>query len=218
MNDNVIVTLFLYSKYSEPSKLLYQYLSPYMLPISPQNNIHSLCIDNANVRKQVLESKIQVANVPSIVLFYTSGVVQLFEGAKAFEWVNRNIVQIFSPPPPQPQHPPQHSHPPPQSQNPPQPQPQPQNPPQPQPHPPQPQHPPPQKTSIADIPQEEETENIAPQKKAESIRGRAEEMERERNAMFSKPPNGQDAMAMAASGIKPGGPTTNTVTNSIRQR
>lgn len=196
MNPNsVLLTLFLYSKYSESSKYLMQYLMN-------ANFIQKLCIDNPEVKKQVLNSKIQITKIPCIIVYHSLGTVELFEGTKAFEWIHYNVTPIFAPPQPVYEPPPPQEY----IQNP-------QNPQDPQQHI---QNPVSQSTStpIEMISQEEEEEK-KPSKteKRDNVKSRAEELERARNeTLFNKENNPQ------ISGMKPGGPMNDNMTSSIRQR
>lgn len=85
------VILYLYSKYSEVSKKLLQLMS--------DNNIHKLCIDNAEVRKKIINSNVQITNIPCILLYHSNGTVQLYEGSNLLQWVHVNIHSILEPVP-----------------------------------------------------------------------------------------------------------------------
>lgn len=202
-NNSVVMTLYLYSKYSEASRYLMQF-------VANSHFIQKLCIDNPDVKKQIIDSKVQITKVPCILVYHTVGTVEMFEGMKAFEWVNCNIypLPMFNPPPQPTSHPqPQYSSiqaqddqtaiqasPQTQSQQ-------------------------PQQnataTPIGMIPfeeEEEKVERVQPDKKGDSVKARAEELERARNTLlFKEPPN-------MTGGLKPGGPTTDTITTSIRQK
>ena len=89
-NTNKIITiLFIYSKYSESSRFLMQFVANFHF-------IQILCIDNPDVRKQILNSQVKVTRVPCILIYNSFGTVEMFEGRKAFEWVNYNVYPIFS--------------------------------------------------------------------------------------------------------------------------
>jgi hypothetical protein len=74
--------------------------------------LQSLCIDNENIRKRILDNKqFNITVVPSILSVYSNGNVETYEGLNAFNWVQA-IIAKFTPPPPQ-QLPPQLPPPPP---------------------------------------------------------------------------------------------------------
>jgi hypothetical protein len=74
--------IVLFSKYSLNSKKLMNMLQ------TTQLEFQSLCIDNKNIRKKILEStKIKVNNVPCILIVYPNGGVEQYEGENAFKWV-----------------------------------------------------------------------------------------------------------------------------------
>jgi len=207
--------LCIYSKYSESSKYLIQFIP----------NITKLCIDNPDVKKSILDSNIKIQRVPCIIIVYNNGMVDTFEGTRALEWVNQNVfpLPIFNPPLPQPQQ---------------------QvatfthiDPPNPTPQALQNQHQQIQQqqyqaggTPIDMISQESESqtqidESVKKEKKGESVKSRAEELERDRNALlFTKDPKplggsigGMGAMGAMGGGVKPGGPINENVTTGVRQ-
>lgn len=92
MNSLQTSIIFLYSKYSDACRYLYQYVKNIEI-------IHKLCLDNSKIKEQILNSKINVTTVPCIALYYPTGTVELLEGQKAFEWVHVNIqpLSIFQP-------------------------------------------------------------------------------------------------------------------------
>jgi hypothetical protein len=74
--------IVLFSKYSLNSKKLMNMLQTTDL------EFQSLCIDNKNIRKKILEStKIKVNNVPCILIVYPNGGVEQYEGENSFKWV-----------------------------------------------------------------------------------------------------------------------------------
>ena len=69
--------------------------------------LQSLCIDNENIRKRILDNKqIQVTSVPCLLIIFPDGGIEKYDSSHAFEWVE-GIIRQFSPPPPPP--PPQQS-------------------------------------------------------------------------------------------------------------
>lgn len=88
-------TAFLYSKFSQNSKNFSQLLE--RIPNDFKNNIkfNSLCVDNENIRKTVLNSKqFDIKNVPCVLVTYNDGHVEKFEGSDAFKWADDIIVKI----------------------------------------------------------------------------------------------------------------------------
>lgn len=88
-------TAFLYSKFSQNSKNFTQLLE--RIPDDFKNNIkfNSLCVDNENIRKTVLNSKqFDIKNVPCVLVTYNDGHVEKFEGSDAFKWADDVIVKI----------------------------------------------------------------------------------------------------------------------------
>jgi hypothetical protein len=60
--------------------------------------LNFLCIDNENVRKRIiLSSKLNINVVPCILLFYSDGGVEKYEGITAFNWAE-DIIRQYTPP------------------------------------------------------------------------------------------------------------------------
>jgi len=78
--------------------------------MNPVMDFRKICIDHDEVRKLVLndQKKYQVQTVPCILVFYSNGVMNKYEGNDAFRWVHETIdrMQTISSPPPPPQAPP----------------------------------------------------------------------------------------------------------------
>jgi len=117
--------VLLYSKYSPMSNKLISILSSCQLDLKVLVGLSTVCIDNKEIRKQILQknNKIEILSVPCILIVYHTGEVEKYEGESAFEWIEETINKYMPQPElePQIQHEPQ-----------PQPQPQPQRQPQPQ--------------------------------------------------------------------------------------
>lgn len=89
-------TIIIYSKYSDNCIKLTKLITSNNLQIP----IHYICIDNKDVRNRILSSsKIKIKLVPSILNVYNNGVVQLYEGNYAFQFIN-NLIETITPPPP----------------------------------------------------------------------------------------------------------------------
>ena len=86
-------TIILYSKYSQNSKRILDSLRSVNIDWEKLINLQLICIDNENIRKRILASKdIQIKTVPCILILYSDGVVEKFDGPNSFEWVE-NIIQ-----------------------------------------------------------------------------------------------------------------------------
>ena len=96
-------SILLFSKYSPQCGKFIDMISKSGVNFT---NLKSLCIDNEQVRKRVLNNKqFNIKIVPSVLLIYSNGNVETYEGVNAFNWAG-GIIEQFSPPQ-QPQPPPQ---------------------------------------------------------------------------------------------------------------
>jgi len=69
-----------WSKYSANSKKIINLMNQY------NAKIESICIDNEEVRKRIAkDKKIGISVVPTILALYQNGVIEKYEGEKAFE-------------------------------------------------------------------------------------------------------------------------------------
>jgi hypothetical protein len=69
-----------WSKYSANSKKIINLMNQY------NAKIESICIDNEEVRKRIAkDEKIGISVVPTILALYQNGVIEKYEGEKAFE-------------------------------------------------------------------------------------------------------------------------------------
>ena len=67
-------TILLYSKYSKFSTNIISTVNQYQSIFVENFNMKTLCIDNENIRKRVLNSKkISITCVPSILVIYEDG-------------------------------------------------------------------------------------------------------------------------------------------------
>lgn len=103
MNSDISQTtypycIFLYSKYSNNSKNLIDIINNSNLSLTL--NIKYICIDNKDIRNRILNSsKIKIKVVPTILNVFNNGIVQLYEGQHAFQYIN-NAINSITPPPP----------------------------------------------------------------------------------------------------------------------
>lgn len=99
-------TILLYSKYSAQCKRLIDKVSSCGIDLARLLNLQTVCIDNEQIRKQILsDKKLNITMVPSIIVVYNDGFVETYEGAKAMNWLDDNIARYAPPPPHQPQPP-----------------------------------------------------------------------------------------------------------------
>ena len=89
-------TIFLYSKYSENSK---RFMNIFKEKVSDDiaNNLKfiNVCIDNEKIRNSITNSKqISIKVVPCILIIYTDGGAQKYEGPDAFTWLEDIITKI----------------------------------------------------------------------------------------------------------------------------
>ena len=105
-------TIILYSKYSQNSKRILDSLRSVNIDWEKLINLQLICIDNENIRKRILASKdIQIKTVPCILILYSDGVVEKFDGPNSFEWVENIIQKNEQPKMPQVQYQNQHQNP-----------------------------------------------------------------------------------------------------------
>lgn len=69
--------------------------------------LNQVCIDNKEIRNQIAKAnKIEITTVPCILIVYKEGVVEKYEGEKAFEWIGEIIKKVTPPPVTPPKTPP----------------------------------------------------------------------------------------------------------------
>lgn len=93
---DIKITTFLFSKYSNNCKAFAEILSK--IPNEYKNNLKltDICIDNENIRKNILNSKkIDIKMVPCILIVYNNGAIEKFEGMDAFNWINEIIGNLL---------------------------------------------------------------------------------------------------------------------------
>lgn len=97
------VVVMIYSKYSPSCDKLLQLINPVL-------DFRKICIDNNNVRQLVLTDpkNYNIRQVPCILVFYSNGVMNKYEGEEAFRWAHDTIEKMThlstprAPLPPQP--------------------------------------------------------------------------------------------------------------------
>ena len=101
MNQQFLVLL--YSNFSPNSSKLRTLISRCGVDFYGATGLQELCIDNPEVRKRVMTSShIEVSSVPTILVIYSDGGVEKYEGSTAFRWVEEIITKLAPPPPPAP--------------------------------------------------------------------------------------------------------------------
>ena len=89
-------TILLYSKYSKFSTNIISTVNQYQSIFVENFNMKTLCIDNENIRKRVLNSKkISITCVPSILVIYEDGGVEKYDNNDAFNWVEEIIKRFM---------------------------------------------------------------------------------------------------------------------------
>jgi len=90
MEDPKVILLF--SKYSSNSKKLLDLFKNINLRLL---NIQTICIDNADIRKRIKNSKtIEIKTVPCILVLYSDGGVEKFDGDNVFQF-SENIINNY---------------------------------------------------------------------------------------------------------------------------
>ena len=91
MNNSIPNEIILfYSKYSENSQKIIQQSTPI------KHLLKFICLDNKDIRKLVQNNKkLSIQFVPSILLMFPSGLLEKYEGNKAFEWVENVVHNIM---------------------------------------------------------------------------------------------------------------------------
>jgi hypothetical protein len=91
-------SILLYSQYSPNSQKLIE-LVKHSIP--SEFGLTEICIDNDKIRKQIYKSKkIEVKIVPCILVIFSDGVVEKYDGSNAFRWVEEIASKLTPPPPP----------------------------------------------------------------------------------------------------------------------
>jgi hypothetical protein len=96
--------VLLYSKYSPMSSKLMSALSTCPVDLSTTVGIRPVCIDNEDIRRQILkDKKIEINSVPCVLIAYNTGNVEKYEGSNAFEWIEETVSKYMPKPTPQQQ-------------------------------------------------------------------------------------------------------------------
>lgn len=94
------LSVLLYSQYSPSSKRFLELLKQSPVDFTNTIGLNSLCVDNEEIRKKITDSiHIEIQNVPCILLVYSDGGVEKYDGSNAFRWAEE-IMNKYTPPPP----------------------------------------------------------------------------------------------------------------------
>jgi hypothetical protein len=60
--------------------------------------LNTVCIDNEGIRSQILKAnKIEISTVPCVLIVYSTGGVEKYEGENAFQWINETVSKFMPP-------------------------------------------------------------------------------------------------------------------------
>jgi len=86
------------------SNKLMSALSSCPVDLSTTVGIRPVCIDNEDIRRQILkDNKIEINSVPCVLIAYNTGSVEKYEGSNAFQWIEETVSKYMPKPTPQPQ-------------------------------------------------------------------------------------------------------------------
>lgn len=101
MNRQLCVLL--YSKYSPRSRQIMKVLERAPVDLTSALGLEFVCVDNKAIRAQIqAATTVKVSRVPTILVLYSSGAVEKYEGETAFRWTEQTISQISPTPEPPP--------------------------------------------------------------------------------------------------------------------
>lgn len=97
-------SVLLYSNYSHYSKKLFQMVSS--LGIGDEKtvlnslNIKTVCVDNKHIRERIInDKKLEISNVPCLLLFYQKGSVEKYVDRNLFSWFEEVLSTLTEPEP-----------------------------------------------------------------------------------------------------------------------
>jgi thioredoxin-like negative regulator of GroEL len=79
------VIVVIYSRYCDESLQFLELLEKNTETV--KMDIRKLCIDNENTRERVLQSKLGIDKVPTILIYHSNGEVEKYEEKTCFEWL-----------------------------------------------------------------------------------------------------------------------------------
>jgi len=91
--DGSIIIVF-YSKYSKRCGEFFEIIR------EAQIDYRKICIDNNDIRNTILNEseKYNIRSVPTVLIFYSNGVMNKYEEEKAFEWAVKQRNAVLPPP------------------------------------------------------------------------------------------------------------------------
>jgi hypothetical protein len=85
------------------SSKLMSALSTCPVDLSTTVGIRPVCIDNEDIRRQILkDKKIEINSVPCVLIAYNTGSVEKYEGSNAFQWIEETVSKYMPKPSAQP--------------------------------------------------------------------------------------------------------------------
>jgi hypothetical protein len=93
---NIQLCVLLWSKYSPMSKKLLDALQSSPINLNVTVGLTLVCIDNEEIREQIMTAnKIDISIVPCLLLVYSNGVVEKYEGIQAVEWCEETVKKYM---------------------------------------------------------------------------------------------------------------------------
>jgi thioredoxin-like negative regulator of GroEL len=86
------VIVVIYSRYCNESLQFLESLEKNTETV--KMDIRKLCIDNENIRERVLDSKLGINSVPTILIYHANGEVEKYEENTCFEWLDFIIEKL----------------------------------------------------------------------------------------------------------------------------
>jgi hypothetical protein len=66
------------------------------IDLSISVGLTTVCIDNEGIRSQILtDKKIEIVNVPCVLIVYRTGQVEKYEGSNAFQWIDETVSKFI---------------------------------------------------------------------------------------------------------------------------
>lgn len=91
-------SVLLYSKYSPISNQLQNIIQKSGINFEKIFSLQFLCIDNEKIKNRVINNpNIDVNTVPCLLLVYTNGGIEKYDGNSIFEWFEQQIYNINKP-------------------------------------------------------------------------------------------------------------------------
>lgn len=79
--------IIIYSKYSNKCSEVFEIIKSTGIDFTQTYNIRTLCIDNDNIRKNLINNKkIELTVVPTLLIVFSTGIIEKYEGNALIEW------------------------------------------------------------------------------------------------------------------------------------